>query len=80
MGETNERANSSNSWSRRKIAILIVGILFIFMLVVILGYVFVKMSDGSSDDESYNAMTTVPTILSNESTVRTDKYSILKSR
>ena len=74
MGETNERANSSNSWSRRKIAILIVGILFIFMLVVILGYVFVKMSDGSSDNESFNTTTTVPTILSNETTVRTDEY------
>ena len=80
MGETNERANSSNSWSRRKIAILIVGILFIFMLVVILGYVFVKMSDGSSDDESYNIMVTVPTVLANETTVSTDKYSILNAR
>jgi len=79
MGETNERANSSNSWSRRKIAILIVGILFIFMLVVILGYVFVKMSDSSSDDDFHNLMTTVPTILSNETTVRADRYSILKN-
>ena len=80
MGETNERVNSSNSWSRRKIAILIVGILFIFTLVVILGYVFVKMSDGSSDEESYDITTTVPVTLLNATTVSPDKYSILKAR
>ena len=50
------------------------------MLVVILGYVCVKMSGGSSDDESYNVMTTVPVILSNETTLSADKYSILKAR
>ena len=74
MSETDDQGNSSKTWSRKKIAILIVGILFIFMLVVILGYVFVKMS---SQDEFSNIMTTVPAILSNNTTVSADKYSIL---
>ena len=77
MSETNEQANSSTTWSRRKIAILIVGILFIFMLVVILGYVFVTMS---SEDDSYNVMTTAPSVLSNNTTVSTDINSILDAR
>ena len=74
MSETDGQGNSSKTWSRKKIAILIVGILFIFMLVVILGYVFVRMS---SQDEFSNIMTTVPAILSNNTTVSADKYSIL---
>lgn len=74
MSETDDQGNPSKTWSRKKIAILIVGILFIFMLVVILGYVFVKMS---SQDEFSNIMTTVPAILSNNTTVSADKYSIL---
>ena len=69
MTDTNGQANSSKTWSRRKIAILIVGILFIFMLVVILGYVFVTMS---SDDDSYNVMTTAPSVISNDTTVSAD--------
>ena len=76
MSETDGQGNSGKTWSRKKIAILIVGILFIFMLVVILGYVFVKMS---SQDEFSNIMTTVPAILSNNTNciVSADKHSIL---
>ena len=74
MSEANDQGNSGKTWSRKKIAILIVGILFIFMLVVILGYVFVKMS---SQDEFSNIMTTVPAILSNNTKVSADEYSIL---
>ena len=71
MSDTNGQPNSSKTWSRRKIAILIVGILFIFMLVVILGYVFVTMS---SEDDSYvtTVMTTAPSVLSNDTTVSPD--------
>ena len=77
MNEEIGQANSGKAWSRRKLAILIAGILFIFTLVVILGYVFVKMSfeDDMMDFSSISVLNATSTTVSADMSYSTGSFT-----